>query len=90
MVPCPQDIITYNKYMGRVDLDSMLGYYRIQIRYKKWYHKIMFCMFNLIYVSVWILWHKQNKNEHMPLMGFKIIVANALCRAGKTLECKRG
>lgn len=91
MVLCPPDIITFSKYMDRVYLlHSVLGYYRMQIRSKKWCHKIMFYMFDLVCVSVWILWHKQNKNEHMPLMGFKIIVADALRRARKTLECKRG
>jgi hypothetical protein len=38
MCPCPHTIIIYNKYMGGADLlDPMLGYYRIQIRSKKWY-----------------------------------------------------
>jgi hypothetical protein len=77
MVPCSQAIITYNKYTGGVDIrDSMLGYYRIQIRSKKWYHKIMFHMFDLVCLNSWILWRKHNKNEHIPHVDFKIIVAD--------------
>ena len=90
MVPCPKAIITYNNYMGDVDLlDSMLGYYRISIRSKKWYHKIMFHVFDLVTVNAWILWWKHN-NEHMPLIDFKIAVADALWRGGKTSQRKRG
>nr|CAI5855196.1 unnamed protein product [Callosobruchus analis] len=35
---CPQTILKYSEYMGGVDLlDSMLGYYRINVRSKKRY-----------------------------------------------------
>lgn len=41
MISCPRSVMIYNNYMGGVDLlDSMLGYYRIQIRSKKWYLRI--------------------------------------------------
>jgi hypothetical protein len=91
MFPCPKAVTTYNNYMGGVDLlDSMLGYYRIQIRSKKWYHKIMFHMFDLVRVNAWILWRKHNDAVHMPLADFKIAIADALCKAGKTVTPKRG
>jgi hypothetical protein len=91
MIPCPNTVTTYNNYMGGVDLlDSMLGYYRIQIRSKKWYHKIMFHMFDLVCVNAWILWRKHNDDVHMPLADFTIAIADALCKAGKTVTLKRG
>jgi hypothetical protein len=90
MIPCPKAVTTYNNYMGGVDLQgSMLGYYRIQMRSKKWYRKIMFHIFDLVCVDAWILWRKHNDNVFMSPVDFKIVIADALCKAGKTVTPKQ-
>lgn len=90
MITCPRSVMIYNDYMGGVDLlDSMLGYYRIQIRSKKWYLKIFFHLVDLACVNSWILWRRNNE-EYLPLAEYKIAVADALCKAGKSFSRKRG
>lgn len=82
-VPCPKAVLIYNRYMGGVDLlDSMLGYYRIKVRSKKWYHKIFFHMIDLTCVNSWILWRKTHE-QYMPLLDFKLLLAEALTRANQ-------
>ncbi|XP_040073998.1 piggyBac transposable element-derived protein 2-like [Ixodes scapularis] len=45
-VECPSAVVTYNKYMGGVDLlDALIAYYRIQLRSKKVYLKLFFSLF---------------------------------------------
>lgn len=89
-VPCPQSVKIYNLYMGGVDLlDAMLGFYRIKIRSKKWYLRIAFHILDLAAVNAWLLWKRANK-EDMPLMEFKLNVAEGLCKAGKSTQRKRG
>lgn len=82
-VPCPKAVQVYNRYMGGVDLlDSMLGYYRIKVRSKKWYHKIFFHLVDLTCVNSWILWRKTHE-VYMPLLDFKLILAESLTRANQ-------
>lgn len=89
-IPCPQSVKVYNAYMGGVDLlDAMLGFYRIKIRSKKWYLKIVFHVLDRAAVNAWLLWRRANKTE-MPLVDFKLDVAEGLCKAGKTVQQKRG
>nr|CAH7726963.1 unnamed protein product [Callosobruchus chinensis] len=90
-VECPQTILKYNEYMGGVDLlDSMLGYYRIKIRSKKWYLRIFFHLLDMCVVNSWLLWRKQS-DIYMPLADFKVAIADALCNTRKsTLTRKRG
>ncbi|CAK1602064.1 unnamed protein product [Parnassius mnemosyne] len=63
-IPCPKAITIYNKYMGGVDLlDSMLGFYRIKIRSKKWYHRLFFHFIDLVCVNSWLLWRRRTKKK---------------------------
>ncbi|CAH2088316.1 unnamed protein product [Euphydryas editha] len=51
-VACPKAMMTYNRHMGSVDLlDALLGYYRIQIRSKKFYHRIFFHTIDMVTVN---------------------------------------
>lgn len=84
-IPCPKAISIYNKYMGGVDLlDSMLGFYRIKIRSKKWYHRIFFHMVDLVCVNSWLLWRRRMEQiedvTYMPLLDFKLFIADILMR----------
>lgn len=56
MISCPNSILIYNNYMGGVNLlDSMLGFYRIKIRSKKYYLQIFFHFIDMIAVNCWLL-----------------------------------
>ncbi|CAG4935455.1 unnamed protein product [Parnassius apollo] len=82
-VPCPKAVSIYNKYMGGVDLlDAMLGFYRIKIRSKKWYHRLFFHFIDLCCVNSWLLWRRviRQKGEdiYIPLLDFKLTIADVL------------
>lgn len=96
-VPCPAVVKEYNKNMGGVDLlDSLLALYRIKIRSKKWYHRLVFHLLDMIIMTTWLLYRRDcegtgmRKNEHMKLYTFKSYIAEALCKSGKSLERKKG
>ncbi|XP_035457403.2 piggyBac transposable element-derived protein 3-like [Spodoptera frugiperda] len=58
-VSCPKAVTVYNRHMGGVDLlDALLGYYRIQIRSKKFYHRIFFHMIDMMTVNAWLLYRR--------------------------------
>lgn len=84
MVPCPRAVTIYNQYMGGVDLlDSMLGYYRIKLRSKKWYMRIFFHIIDLMTVNAWILWRRGDNEHNLALADFKMAVAECLCKVNK-------
>lgn len=89
----PQSIAVYNSYMGGVDLlDSMLGYYRIQIRSKKWYMRVFFHFLDMTCVNSWLLWRRNLKDTDLflPLSEFKLALAEILTRSNNSLQRKRG
>lgn len=91
-IPRPQSIAVYNCYMGGVDLlDSMLGYYRINLRSKKWYIRVFFHFIDMICVNSWILWRRNLKNNdlYLPLSEFKIALAEILTATANP-QRKRG
>lgn len=90
MVPCPKAIDTYNKYMGGVDfLNSMLGYYRINIRSKKYYMKIFIHILDLCVVNAWLLYRRVHTNDlYLPLVDFKLLVSEVLCEKQKVTPRK--
>ncbi|XP_050546149.1 piggyBac transposable element-derived protein 3-like [Daktulosphaira vitifoliae] len=92
MVPCPKAIDTYNSYMGGVDLlDSMLGYYRISIKSKKYYIKIFFHVLDLCVVNAWLLYRRvHTDNSYLPLVDFKLLVSEVLCEKQKVSPKRRG
>ncbi|KAJ8963503.1 hypothetical protein NQ314_005582 [Rhamnusium bicolor] len=82
-IPRPQSIAVYNAYMGGVDiLDSMLGYYSIQHRSKKWYIRVFFHFIDMC-VNSWLLWRRcQNtQNMYLQLSEFKLALGEILTRA---------
>ena len=96
-IPCPNIVQQYNKSMGGVDLaDCLISLYRINIRSKKYYHRLVFHMIDMILVNSWLLYkrdalhHQLPKSKVIPLAFFKIKVAFSLIMAGKQCSCKRG
>lgn len=66
---------------------QMLRYYRIQITAKKLYLKIFFLLLGLACVNGWLLWRRNNQ-DYIPLVNFKVAVADALYKAGKVVSKK--
>lgn len=85
LVPCPKAVTTYNRHMGRVDLlDALLGYYRIQIRSKKFYHRIFFHLIDMTIVNAWLLYRRRfDDSSFLPLCEFKVAVAECLMTVNK-------
>jgi hypothetical protein len=94
----PSIVSTYNSFMGGVDLlDCLLSLYRIQIRSKKWYHKLIWHFLDMIIVQAWIIYCRDMKKSNalkkdiFQLRVFKLKVANDLMKAGKVMvKNKRG
>lgn len=80
-VSCPKAVQLYNRHMGGVDtLDSMLGYYRIKVRSKKWYLRVFFHIIDLVCVNSWLLWRRCNEDTYIPLLDFKLLIAEVLIK----------
>ena len=96
-IDCPSIVKTYNQFMGGVDLlDSMLALYRIPVRSKKWYHRLIFHFIDLLLVQSWLLYRRYadangvvRKNQ-LPHLQFKIEVADSLILENKKKVAKRG
>ena len=91
-VPCPAVVREYNKHMGGVDLlDSLIALYRT----KKWYHRLLFHLLDMIAVTSWLLYRRDcvsngmKKKEQMRLYTFKSYVAEALCKSGKDMQQRK-
>ncbi|KAG0431245.1 hypothetical protein HPB47_021957, partial [Ixodes persulcatus] len=81
----PDVVQKSNKHMGGVYLfDSLLGLYRIHIRSKKWYFRIITHMLDLSVVAAWLLYRRaqaQLENQKvLALAEFKAEVAESLTR----------
>ena len=91
----PSIVKEYNKFMGGVDLHDMLvALYRINIRAKRYYLRIIFHLIDMCVVNAWLLYRRHvtltGETKHMTLMDFRSDVARALLRAGKVINRKRG
>ena len=97
-IPCPDIVQKYNKATGGVDLaDCLISLYRINIRSKKYYYRMIFHMIDMVLVNSWLLYRRDAlhlqlpKSEVIPLTYFKIKIAFSLMMAGKesTRKCGR-
>lgn len=96
-IQCPSAVIAYNQFMGGVDLlDSLMALYRIPVRSKKWYHRLLWHFLDLCVVQSWLTYRRQVEANHFPkseqlsLLQFKLDIAESLLKAGKTVGLKRG
>ena len=95
-VSCPSIIVLYNSFMGGVDLlDALLALYRNPIRSKKWYHRLLFHIFDLAVVQSWVLYVKDCEHERIPkasmlsLLQFKLNIAECMLKENKSLQKKK-
>jgi hypothetical protein len=94
----PDVIKAYNQHMGGVDLiDMLIALYRINLRSKKYYMKIIFHLIDLSVVNAWLLYRRHcsqikiPKKKMMSLLTFRInIVESLLKSAPPSPPVKRG
>ena len=56
-VPCPESIITYNRYMGGVDRgDQLRGYYNCKVKSRKFYKYIFYFLLDVSITNAFILY----------------------------------
>ena len=55
-VPCPPNVVVYNKFMGGVHkCDQLRGYYRVRVKSRKFYRHIFWFLFNCCVVNAFTL-----------------------------------
>ncbi len=91
----PKIVAEYNPFMGGADLgDILIDLYRIDLKSKRKYTRIVYFCFDLAVVNSWLLYRRhmeQNgKTKYMPLKDFRCSIAQALTKAGKISRKKRG
>ena len=56
-VPCPESIITYNRYIGGVDRgDQLRGYYNCRVKSRKFYKYTFYFLFDVSITNAFILY----------------------------------
>ncbi|XP_051994392.1 piggyBac transposable element-derived protein 3-like [Xyrauchen texanus] len=94
----PHIVKVYNHNMGGVDLaDMFAALYRIDIRPRRWYLRILYYLIDLSLVNGWLLYRRhltqKQEKKYMPLLDFRVQVADALIKVGKQADLnsrKRG
>ncbi|KAK9965402.1 hypothetical protein ABG768_018879 [Culter alburnus] len=94
----PHIVKVYNHNMGGVDLaDMFAALYRIDIRPRRWYLRILYYLIDLSLVNAWLLYRRhltqKQEKKYMPLLDFRVQVADALIKVGKQADLisrKRG
>ncbi|KAF2881029.1 hypothetical protein ILUMI_25147 [Ignelater luminosus] len=84
----------YNGHMGGVDLlESRIALYHIQLRKKKWYHRLFFHMLDVAICNSWIIFRRiakcHDEFRETSLYDFKLEVAKSLANAGHKFKKKR-
>ena len=81
----PNIVTEYNKNMGGVDLaDMLLSLYRIPVRSKKYYHRLVFHLLDIALINAWLLYRRyfissrMVKDRCISLLLFKLDVVNSL------------
>lgn len=95
-IPQPNIVKLYNTNMGGVDLaDCLLSLYRIPVRSKKYYHRLIFHMIDMAINQAWLLYRRDYEAKRIPqekrhpLLTFRMAVSESLIRTGKSVS-KRG
>ena len=74
--------------MGGVDLlDGLLRYYRIPVKSKKWYHRLIWNFLDVACVQAWLFyWKDADAKDGMSLKPFKMSIAESLLKQRKTKQ----
>lgn len=69
----PQIVKDYNSHMGGVDLmDSFIGRYRIKVKSRKWYIRIVYHLLNMVVINSWFLDKKTRPSKVFLYMNFVV------------------
>ncbi|CAL4076351.1 unnamed protein product, partial [Meganyctiphanes norvegica] len=92
-VTCPSTVKVYNCNMGGIDtMDSLLGFYRIFFRSKKWYHRLFFHFVDMALINAWLLYRRdfnsysESSGKPMRLYEFKANVSLVLRKQCKPIK----
>ncbi len=79
-VPCPDSIVQYNKYMGGVDRgDQLRGYYRCQIKTRKFYKYIFFFLVDVAITNSFVLYRMRTGDRSVKnIKDFRLNLASSL------------
>jgi hypothetical protein len=91
-VPVPDIVIAYNRHMGGVDLvDSLLSYYKICLRSKKWTTRMFYHFVDVAVTNSWLEFRRDNKQQPiMDLLKFRIYIAETLVKKDHCAKRKAG
>ena len=91
-VRCPEVVMTYNRFMGGVDLsDHLRSYYQIGKKARRYWKYNMWFLIELCLINAWIVFHKANpqkKTVKFNQKDFCLAVCDAL-EAGYTSRKRR-
>ena len=79
-VPCPESIISYNKYMGDVDRgDQLREYYSFRTKSRKFYKYIFTFLLDVAITNAFILLkHNTGTNKFANIKSFQMQMAKEL------------
>ena len=79
-VPCPESIISYNKFMGGVDRgDQLRGYYSCRSKRRKFYKYIFFFLLDVAITNAYILTsHYSPSHSFKNIKSFRLQLAKEL------------
>uniref|UniRef100_A0AAY4B9J0 PiggyBac transposable element-derived protein domain-containing protein n=1 Tax=Denticeps clupeoides TaxID=299321 RepID=A0AAY4B9J0_9TELE len=89
----PHIVKVYNHNMGGVDLaDMFAALYRIDIRPRRWYLRILYYLIDLSMAgsSIAVISARREEKKYMPLLDFRVQVADALIKVCKQADLNRG
>jgi len=87
----PSVVEEYNRSMGGVDkMDMLLELYRINIRSRKSYNRIIYWAISVAVVNGWLVYkYNANGQKKMPLIEFHSLIASVLTTAFKMNSSKK-
>lgn len=66
-IQCPSIVLSYNKSMGGVDLvDMLISLYRIKVKTKRWYIKVLWHLIDICKVNAWNLYRRHFAQLNLP------------------------
>ena len=66
-IPCPSIVLAYNKSMGGLDLaDMLISLYRIKVKIKRWYIKVVWHLIDICKVNAWNLYCRHYAQLNLP------------------------
>ncbi len=74
--------------------EMLRSLYRIDIRPRRWYLRMLYYFIDLSTVNAWLLYRRHVKQlglrKYKPLLDFRVEIADSLIKHGKAITKKRG